>query len=126
MYGERCHAVLNFCPLHSIGVGWGGAATLLQRALQYLASRRVRSLTLRGCLLAVQRPGTAALLPGSSAALLQAVCPNLHTLKLEGHSRQLLPIMAAYCTQLERLELVIAAEFEHDSAAGDSLMACLG
>lgn len=121
-----CQAELNLCALHSIGVGWGGAAALLQRALQCLAARRVHFLSLRGCLLAVQRPGAAELLPGSGGALLQAVCANLRTLLLCGHCRQLLPLMASHCTQLELLELRTAAEFDHDSAAGDSLVACLG
>lgn len=72
---QPCSALLHICHLHSCGVGFEGAAQLLQDAVQYLAGRRVESLYLAGCTLALRhRPGEP--LPGCSV-LTQAVLPQL-------------------------------------------------
>ena len=133
LYGQPCEADINFCPLHSTGAGWGGAAAAVHHLLQTLSTRRVHSLTLRGCLLALQRSGATALqrsgatalLPGGDA-LLGTVCAGLRSLTLEGHCHELLPLLAPHCTQLEELELITARGFEDKSEAADSLVVGLG
>lgn len=80
---QPCSAQLRLCTLHSCGVGFQGAAQLLQsttehhRAPAALARRRVESLCVQGCTLALRhRPGE--LLPGMQALALQ-VRPRLKT-----------------------------------------------
>lgn len=103
-------------------MGWGGAAALLARAAHRLSTRRIRSLALGGCLLALQP----AALPASPARRRRTAAhymPGLRRLVLGRHALQLLlPLLAPHCTRLEVLEVCTARSLQQGALAADRLV----